>query len=114
MDLTVYPAHAGQPRPAGKSAVYLCGGGITGALFEVGVLAGLDDMLGRASSTEFDIYVGASAGASVSSIVSPGVPAARAFDSLGSRPRLPISEQSTISPDFIHGTCTPRRFRKIA
>lgn len=67
----------------GKSAVCLCGGGITGALFEVGVLAALDDIAGRPVSTEFDIYVGSSAGASVGSVVSQGVAADRLFRALG-------------------------------
>lgn len=69
-------------RATGKSAVCLCGGGITGALFEVGVLSALDDLVGRAASTEFDVYVGSSAGASVASLLAQGVTADRAFRAL--------------------------------
>jgi predicted acylesterase/phospholipase RssA len=66
----------------GKTALCLCGGGITGALFEVGVLAGLDDVLGRVNGNEFDIYVGSSAGASVASLLAQGVTAGRVFEAL--------------------------------
>ncbi len=56
---------------------------MTGVLFEVGVLAALDDLRGRPASTEFDIYVGSSAGASVDSLVSQGISAERIFRALG-------------------------------
>jgi len=65
-----------------RTALCLCGGGITGALFEVGVLAGLDDVFGRANANEFDIYVGSSAGASVASLLAQGVTAGRVFEAL--------------------------------
>ncbi len=68
--------------PGGRTALCLCGGGISGALFEVGVLAALDDVLGRSASTEFDIYVGASAGATVGSVLCQEVPADRLFRAL--------------------------------
>src|SRR5258707_15475598 len=67
---------------AGKTALCLCGGGLTGAVFEVGVLAGFDDEAGRAAANEFDVYVGSSAGASIASLVSQGVTAERAFRAL--------------------------------
>jgi NTE family protein len=67
---------------SGKTALCLCGGGLTGALFEVGVLAGFDDESGRAAANEFDIYVGSSAGASIAGLVSQGVTAERAFAAL--------------------------------
>lgn len=83
MDVTVYPSRNDIPTAGGgKTALCLCGGGISGALFEAGVLAALDDVLERPASTGFDIYIGASAGASVGSIVGQGVPAERLFRAL--------------------------------
>ncbi len=40
----------------------LAGNGITGFLYQVGVLAALDEMAGRVVSNDFDLYVGTSAG----------------------------------------------------
>src|SRR5262245_22463885 len=42
-------------------------------MYEVGVLAALDDFVTAFDSTQFDIYVGTSAGAFVSWMVSSGV-----------------------------------------
>jgi len=96
MNVSVY-RRSGGDRAAGngKSALCLCGGGITGALFEAGVLAALDDLMGRPVSTEFDIYVGSSAGASVGSVISQGVPAERIFRALGdpSDPFFPLRRE---------------------
>lgn len=41
-----------------KTALVLAGGGITGFLYEVGVLAALDELAGAATSNDFDVYVG--------------------------------------------------------
>lgn len=81
--------HEGGPR---RTAVCLCGGGITGALFEVGVLAALDDVLSCPASTQFDVYVGASAGASVASVIAQGQTADRMFRALedSSDPFFPL------------------------
>jgi predicted acylesterase/phospholipase RssA len=81
MRLTVHRGSA-SGSSAGKTALCLCGGGLTGALFEVGVLAGFDDAMGHAAANDFEIYVGSSAGASIASIISQGVPAERAFSAL--------------------------------
>jgi len=81
MRLTIHRAREVHAR-AGRAALCLCGGGITGALFEVGVLAGLEDVLSRNFASEFDIYVGASAGASIASIVAQGFTATRLFEVL--------------------------------
>jgi predicted acylesterase/phospholipase RssA len=47
----------------GRTALVLCGGGITGAMYELGVLAALDDFFIDFDCSRFDIYVGTSAGA---------------------------------------------------
>jgi len=66
-----------QPR---KIALSLSGGGLTGAFFEIGCLAALDDFLGLDfSSTGFDLYIGVSAGASVSALLAKGIPARKIY-----------------------------------
>lgn len=58
----------------------LSGGGLSGAFFEIGCLAALDDFLGfDFSSTGFDIYIGVSAGATVSSLLAKGIPARKIY-----------------------------------
>lgn len=66
-----------QPR---KIALSLSGGGLTGAFYEIGCLAALDDFLGLDfSSTGFDLYIGVSAGASVSALLAKGIPVRKIY-----------------------------------
>jgi predicted acylesterase/phospholipase RssA len=52
----------------------LCGGGITGAMYEFGALQALDHAFGgRFSVTDFDIFVGTSAGAIVAALLANGI-----------------------------------------
>lgn len=62
----------GRRRPA-KRALALGGGGVVGGMYEVGVLAALDESLQGFRANDFDIYVGASAGSVVASLVANGV-----------------------------------------
>lgn len=55
-----------------KTALVLAGGGITGFLYEVGVLTALDELAGRAASNDFDVYVGTSAGALLAALLANG------------------------------------------
>ncbi len=55
-----------------KIALVLAGGGITGAVYEIGALCAIDDMLVDLSVNDFDIYVGTSAGALVGSFMANG------------------------------------------
>jgi NTE family protein len=56
-----------------KKALVLAGGGITGFLYEVGVLSALDELAGAPISTRgFDMYVGTSAGAVAASFLGNG------------------------------------------
>lgn len=76
---------------SGKIALSLTGGGISGAFYEIGCLAALDDFLGfDFSSTGFHIYIGVSAGASVAALLAKGVPARKIYWGLlhGSEPAL--------------------------
>jgi len=75
----------------GKIALGLTGGGMTGAFYEIGCLAALDDFLGfDFSSTGFHVYMGVSAGASVAALLAKGVPARKIYWGLlhGSEPSL--------------------------
>ena len=58
----------------------LAGGGITGGIYQLGVLRGLDDLLLNRSTLDFDIYVGTSAGAFVATLLSIGIPAKALVD----------------------------------
>jgi len=73
----------------GKIALVLAGGGLTGAVYEIGALRAIDDLLVDRTVNDLDIYVGTSAGAVVASGLASGLsPEAmlRAFD--GSQPEI--------------------------
>jgi NTE family protein len=56
-------------RPAPKRAAVLAGGGVVGGMYEVGALAALDESLPGFRANAFDLYVGSSSGAVVSSLM---------------------------------------------
>jgi NTE family protein len=56
-------------RSAPKIALCLPGGGATGAMFQIGALAALEDAL---HFSEFDLYVGTNSGASVAAVLAAG------------------------------------------
>jgi NTE family protein len=57
----------------GKVALVLAGGGITGAVYEVGALLAINDLLVGRTVNDFDIYVGTSGGALVAALIANGV-----------------------------------------
>ena len=57
----------------GKTALVLAGGGIAGAVYEIGALRAIDDLLVDRTVNDFDIYVGTSAGALVSTFLVNGI-----------------------------------------
>jgi NTE family protein len=63
----------GWRRPPGKRALVLAGGGVIGGMYEVGVLAALDERLPGFRANDFDLYIGSSAGAVVASLMAQGV-----------------------------------------
>ncbi|MGD9146154.1 MAG: patatin-like phospholipase family protein [Anaerolineae bacterium] len=72
-----------------KIALVLAGGGITGAVYEIGALRAIDDLLVDRTVNDLDIYVGTSAGALVAAALANGLsPEAmlQTFD--GSHPEL--------------------------
>ncbi|MFQ5790048.1 MAG: patatin-like phospholipase family protein, partial [Acidobacteriota bacterium] len=74
-----------------RAALVLTGGGFPGALFEIGALVALDEMMGEeCSSTDFDLYVGSSAGSVVGLLLALGVPPEELRKMvLGQSPSLP-------------------------
>ena len=65
-----------------KVALVLAGGAITGGAFKLGGLKALDDFLVNRKTTEFDAYVGLSAGALLAAPLSAGVSPAEMLKSL--------------------------------
>jgi NTE family protein len=65
-----------------KTALVLAGGGITGFLYEVGVLAALDELAGGAASNDFDVYVGTSAGAVLAALLANGARPREIFEAV--------------------------------
>ncbi len=65
-----------------RRALVLCGGGATGAAYEVGVLAALEASLPGFRVQHFDIFVGTSAGALIATLMASGVSAARMYHAL--------------------------------
>ncbi len=57
----------------GKTALVLAGGGLTGAVYEIGALRAIDDLLTDRTVNDFDLYVGTSAGALVGSLIANGI-----------------------------------------
>jgi NTE family protein len=55
-------------RRQGKLALVLAGGGLLGAVYELGALRAIDDLLVDRTVNDFDLYVGTSAGTSSTSI----------------------------------------------
>jgi predicted acylesterase/phospholipase RssA len=68
--------------PRTKTALVLAGGGLTGAVYEIGALRAIDDLLIDRTVNDFDIYVGTSAGALVSTFLAQGISPHEIMDAL--------------------------------
>ena len=62
-----------RPRPEARRALVLAGGAISGGSFKLGGLAALDRYLVNTKVTDFDIYMGISAGAFLAAPIAAGV-----------------------------------------
>jgi predicted acylesterase/phospholipase RssA len=85
-----------------KTALVLCGGGITGAVYEIGALAALNDFFSDGFQvSEFDVFVGTSAGAFVSSLMAAGVAPAKLAASImaGREELIPNSQKDVYRAD---------------
>jgi NTE family protein len=80
---------AAVPAKNGKVALVLAGGGIAGAVYEIGALRAIDDLLVDRTVNDLDIYVGTSAGAFVASALANGIsPEAMLQTFEGSHPEI--------------------------
>jgi NTE family protein len=69
--------------PSGpRTGLCLCGGGITGAMYEVGCLAALEDFFDGFYACDFDAFVGTSAGSTLAVALAGGLRAARLYRAL--------------------------------
>jgi len=73
----------GPPRRK-KVALVCAGGGVTGAVYEIGCLRALDELLGR-SVLDLDLYVGISGGAVVAALTAAGISPGQMYDEATSR-----------------------------
>jgi NTE family protein len=73
----------------GKLALVLAGGGLLGAVYEIGALRAIDDLLVDRTVNDFDLYVGTSAGAIVASLLASGFSPEQMFQGIaGANPQL--------------------------
>ena len=84
---------AGTRRGRGRSTVALvcAGGGITGAVYEIGCLRALEDLLDR-STADADLYVGVSGGAFVTSLLANGISPREMYDAVVAPRRGPFAD----------------------
>ena len=72
-----------------KVALVCAGGGVTGAVYQIGYLRALEELLDR-SVLDFDLFVGVSGGAFVSSLLANGVSPTELYDAVASRVVRPL------------------------
>jgi NTE family protein len=99
-------------KKSAKVALVLAGGAITGAAFKLGGLKALDDLLLNRKTTEFDTYVGLSAGAMLAAPLAAGVTPGEMLKSLEGKSneftRLQMSE--FYSPNIRDLVARPAQF----
>jgi NTE family protein len=87
--------YGGRRRTAKKKVALVCaGGGVTGAVYEIGCLRALDEVLDR-SVVDLDLYVGISGGAFVTSLLAAGFTPAELYDEVTSRTHSPFGVAAT-------------------
>ena len=65
-----------------KTGLCLCGGGVTGAMYQVGCLAALEDRVRGFEAAGFDVYVGTASGATVATALAGGLQVQRMYRAL--------------------------------
>ncbi len=68
--------------PVAGTALVLCGGGITGAFYEVGCLAALEEAFVGFRACDFEYFVGTSSGSTVALALAGGIDATRLYRAL--------------------------------
>jgi len=83
LDRASYRAPPGRKAQGGpRIGLCLCGGGVTGAMYEVGCLAALEDFFEGFYASDFDAFVGTGAGSSVAVALAGGIRAGRLYRAL--------------------------------
>jgi NTE family protein len=86
-----------------KSALVLAGGGLTGAVYEIGALRAINDLLVDYAVNDFEVYVGTSAGALVAAMLANGLSPETMLQAIaGNHPDIPPIERQDIF-HFSHG-----------
>lgn len=67
---------------APRIGLCLCGGGVTGAMYQVGCLAALEDRIESFQASSFDVYVGTASGAAVATALAGGLSVQRLYRAL--------------------------------
>ena len=88
------PRRAASPRTPSRSrkskvALVCAGGGVTGAVYEIGCLRALEELIDR-SMLDLDMYVGISGGAFVTSLVASGISPRELYQEVTSSARSPL------------------------
>jgi predicted acylesterase/phospholipase RssA len=65
-----------------RAALCLPGGGVTGALYQIGALAALEDGVRAGDGQRYSAYIGSSSGASVAAALAGGIPVDRLYRAL--------------------------------
>jgi NTE family protein len=65
-----------------KVALCLPGGGVTGAMYQIGALAAIEDIVEGFDANDLSLYVGTSSGASVAAALAGGIPVQRMYRAL--------------------------------
>ncbi len=99
-----------------RKALILCGGGISGAYYEVGVLKAIEEFIEpEMSITDFDLYIGTSAGASIAAFLTQGIKAERLFSALENidDPYFPVSRDKVYKFDLFGWAKTLLKLKDI-
>ena len=72
-----------------KVALVCAGGGVTGAVYEIGCLRAIEDLIDR-STVDLDLYVGISGGAFVTSLVASGISPRELYQEVTTSTRSPL------------------------
>lgn len=99
-------------KPDAKVALVLAGGAVTGGAFKVGGLKALDDLLVNRKTTDFDIYVGLSAGAFLATPLAGGISPAEMVRSLeGTSEKFSMFQAGDFyNPNFLEFLAKPIRY----
>src|SRR5438270_7145794 len=104
-----------------KTALVLGGGGFTGGVYEIGALRALDLLAVNSAVSQFDVYVGTSAGSFIAALVANGVTPEEMMSVVtrqGQRPFRDIDLADLLRPNLVEyaraGTALPLKVLKLA